>query len=352
MTPTRFLSSARWRRLRRGAYAATCLSVAGLVGCSDGPLPPEPLPPTPLPPDPPRPALRWVQETGLPVTGTLRDVWASSSADVWVAGERGTVLRYDGSSWSAMMTGTIAPLSGITGTSASDVWAAGSDLLHYANGAWSKVDWIPPKGPFSWRINDIWAASPSEAWVVSEYFDGYPNSNSSILYFDGSKWSEATFDGYNRSLRAVWGSSRSSVWIVGTEEVFQNGPTWRGGIWHYNGTAWSSVPISTVAGLSGIWGSSSSDVWAVGGAGTILHYNGSSWSQVASGTSASLRDVWGTSASNVWIVGDGGTILHYNGSSWLRMESGTARNLQGIWGTSATNVWVVGDNGTILHGVP
>lgn len=282
----------------------------------------------------------------------LHDVWASSSSDVWVAGSRGTVLRYDGSSWSAIMTGTIARFSAITGTSASDVWAGGYDLLHYANAAWVKVDWIPPKGPFTWWMNDIWAASPSEAWAVSGYFDGYPNSNSSIHHFDGTKWSEAPFSGYNRTLAGVWGSSRSSVWVVGSEEVLQNGPRWQGRIWHYNGTAWSSVPIPTSGILYGIWGSSSSDVWAVGGEGTILHYNGSSWSQVPGGTTAWLRDVWGASASNVWIVGDGGTILHYDGSSWLKMESGTNQHLQGIWGTSATNVWAVGDNGTILHGVP
>lgn len=284
----------------------------------------------------------------------LHDVWASSSSDVWVAGSAGTVLRYDGSSWSATMTGTIAPYYAITGTSASDVWAAGYELLHYANGAWSKVDWIPPNAPFTWWINDIWAASPSEAWAVSGYFDGYANSNSSIHYFDGTKWSEAPFSGQTsgRTLAGVWGSSRSSVWVVGSEEVLQNGPTWQGRIWHYNGTAWSSAPIPTSGILYGIWGSSSSDVWAVGGSGTILHYDGSSWSKVASGTTVTLRDVWGASASNVWIVGDFGTILRYDGSSWLKMESGTEQILLGIWGTSASNAWVVGDRGTILHGVP
>lgn len=352
MIPGRFLISVRWRQLRRGAYVAACLSVAALVGCGGEPLPPEPEPEPK--PGPKISVGRWVQESGVPAQGILYDVWASSASDLWVAGEGGTVLRYDGSSWLTVMTGTIAPFFAITGTSASDVWAGGYDLLHYANGVRSKVDWIPPARPFTWWINDIWAASPSEAWAVSGYFDGYPRSNSSIHYFNGTKWSEAPFSGQSsgRDLAGVWGSSRSSVWVVGSERVLQGGPPWQGKIWHYNGTAWSSVPIPQSGILYGIWGSSSSDVWAVGGDGTILHYDGSNWSKVPSGTNAWLRDVWGASASNVWIVGDGGTILRYDGRSWVKMESGTVQNLQGIWGTSASSVWVVGGGGTVLRRVP
>src|SRR5687767_11552378 len=73
MTPTRFLSSARWRRLQRGAYAATCLSVAGLVGCSEGPIQPEPE----------ITVTHWVQESGLAAPRSLFDSWGSSASTVW-----------------------------------------------------------------------------------------------------------------------------------------------------------------------------------------------------------------------------------------------------------------------------
>jgi hypothetical protein len=44
---------------------------------------------------------------------------------------------------------------------------------------------------------------------------------------------------------------------------------------------WSTVPSGTTQDLLSVWGNSASDVWAVGSdAGTILHYNGTAWSGV------------------------------------------------------------------------
>ncbi len=76
-------------------------------------------------------------------------------------------------------------------------------------------------------------------------------------------------------------------------------------------------------GLHAVWGSSSSDVFAVGTNGAIVHYNGSTWSPMSITTSHDLFGVWGSSASDVFAVWSGGTILHYDGSAWSVMKSGT-----------------------------
>jgi photosystem II stability/assembly factor-like uncharacterized protein len=69
----------------------------------------------------------------IPTKEGLNGVWGSSSSDVFVVGDGGTILHYDGSAWSAMNSGTEESFNGVWGSSSSDVFAVGSDgiILHY-----------------------------------------------------------------------------------------------------------------------------------------------------------------------------------------------------------------------------
>lgn len=156
--------------------------------------------------------------------------------------------------------------------------------------------------------------------------------------------------------RAMWGSSGSNVFTVGTDGV----------ILHYDGGHWIPMASGTdellcgVWGNSGgsvfavgnlnandVWGSSSSDVFAVGPSG-VVHYDGSDWTPM-SAPSAVLHDVWGSSGSDVFSVGEAGTILHFNGRAWTEMASDTDRMLSGLWGSSGSDVFAVGENATVVH---
>ncbi|HTK42658.1 MAG TPA: Ig-like domain-containing protein, partial [Gemmatimonadales bacterium] len=72
----------------------------------------------------------------IPPAFPLASVWGTSATDVYAVGAGGTILHYDGHSWSAMTSGTGASFSGVWGTSAGDIYAVGvlSDLAQ-ANGA-------------------------------------------------------------------------------------------------------------------------------------------------------------------------------------------------------------------------
>ena len=63
----------------------------------------------------------------------LYGVWGSSGSNVFAVGDSGTILHYDGSSWSAMSSGTSNSLSGVWGSGGSDVFAVGTagTILHY-----------------------------------------------------------------------------------------------------------------------------------------------------------------------------------------------------------------------------
>ena len=78
------------------------------------------------------------------VSGTsqsLYALWGSGATDVFAAGSRGTVLRYDGKRWTPMTSGTTRALGALWGSGSSDVYATGQSapLLHYDGKRWVVV---------------------------------------------------------------------------------------------------------------------------------------------------------------------------------------------------------------------
>ena len=72
----------------------------------------------------------------IPESGPLFGVWGTSPSDVFAVGD-GTILHYDGSSWSEMnvpeIDGVIPDFTGVWGASSSDVFAVGplGVIVHY-----------------------------------------------------------------------------------------------------------------------------------------------------------------------------------------------------------------------------
>jgi hypothetical protein len=63
----------------------------------------------------------------------IQDIWGSSATDIYASGWYGTVIHYNGSSWSALTTNINEHLWGIWGSSAADVRAVGNSgvMLRY-----------------------------------------------------------------------------------------------------------------------------------------------------------------------------------------------------------------------------
>ncbi|MBI5480726.1 MAG: hypothetical protein HY906_17845, partial [Deltaproteobacteria bacterium] len=109
-------------------------------------------------------------------------------------------------------------------------------------------------GTTQW-LSGVWGSSATDVFAVGEW--------GTILHYNGSAWSPMA-SGTTRWLYGVWGSSATDVFAVGSG----------GTILHYNGSAWSPMTSGTTQNLWGVWGSSATDVFAVGSAGTILQLSG------------------------------------------------------------------------------
>ena len=257
--------------------------------------------------------------TGMPVFAG----WSSGPGDVWIA-SLGFVWHYDGA-WSSEGVGSGAPLYGITGTSATNVFTAGSfaTIARNTGSGWETMS-LPESDVYG-----LWGSSATDVWAVAGPI---------IRHRTGGAWAwDVAPDG--ASLNAVWGSGASDVWAVGT----------LGTVAHYDGSAWSAATVDGVgAALNAVWGSSSSDVWGAGGDGTVVHWDGAAWSASTVGTGAWFG-TWGSSSADVYLVGEAGAIQRWNGTAWSPMNSGTGETLLGVWGSGPGDVYAVGGNGTVLH---
>ena len=336
-------------------------------------------------------------------TQQLRGVWASSSSSVYIVGDQGTILHYDGSTWTTMTSSTTASLCGVWGSSDLDIFAVGGDgasgtILHYDGSTWTTMTSNTTTG-----LNDVWGSAPNDVFAVG--------ASGTILHYNGSTWT--TMSSIGDVLHGVWGFSYNNVFAVGGG----------GTILHYDGSTWKTMTSNTGDVIWDVWGSDPNNVFAVTGWNNdaqILHYNGISWNSVYTKPETALFSISGTSPNNIFISGIVGgdtvnvLILHYNvngvgtasypyvtnvslvatpnagyrfvnwtGSgvtagkvanpnassttilmdgnysvqanfkalslSWSSMTSGTTVQLNGVWGSNASNVFAVGASGTILH---
>lgn len=292
----------------------------------------------------------WCFWNPLPQGNQLRGIWGAAPDDIWAVGDGGTILHYDGATWSAPVpigAATKNDLYTIYGTSAKDIWAAGANgtLIHYDGQNWSSA---PDSGARTDQaLYGIWGSGPNDYWAVGE-----PSKGALIvLHYDGKGWSVGAVMGIlpATTLYSVWGSGPTDIWAVGAQ----------GFIIHYGGTSWadaSGSPRVTNNDLRTISGTARDRIYALGLGGVALKYDGNSWTEAPmSGTIGMYRanGTW-VGANTVWVVGDNGSYTagataHLEGSTWQTPDPMTGGELNALWATSDTDVWAVANYGQIVH---
>ena len=341
------------------------------------------------------------------IPGELGAVSASSATNTWAVGDDCTAtcttltLHWNGTAWSKVASPNAGSgansLSGVYTVSATNAWAVGDYcttsacpaedtlILHWNGTAWSKVASLNPSSVVN-VLTGVSGTSGTDIWAAGYVLGPSGSDNTLILHWNGTAWSKVASPNPSKTgadlLNAVSAVSSASAWAVGSYDATATAGDNLAVQW--NGTAWSKArtpnPSPTFNSLTGVSTTSASDAWAVGIAETtasgtvlILHWNGAAWSKVKSPNpaGASLTAVSADSGTDAWAVGDycvsscGGPgavldtmTLHWNGTSWSKIKSpspsSTGRNLLfGVSATSATSAWAVGanPNGTtlILH---
>jgi hypothetical protein len=310
-------------------------------------------------------SLSWkpmLQANALIAGTSLYGIWGSGPNDVFAVG--GTILHYDGTSWSAMASGTSAVLLGVWGSSSTNVFAVGAGgggvsvppnvkvILHYDGTSWSAMTVPPGPGTFG----GLWGSSATDVFAVGTKCSQDVCSGT-IAHFDGNSWSTMSDPDdliADNNPSAVWGTGPKDVFAVGLHST----------VLHYDGVTWRIVKTGNSYALKAVWGSSGADVFAVRSINVgdqvspIFHYNGLSWSEMSAPPgsppgSQGFHGLWGSSAANVFAVGlvgvnsDASAIAHYDGKSWTTAMISAGVGLYAIWGSGPKDVFAVGTQ--VLH---
>jgi len=231
----------------------------------------------------------------------LNAIWGSSENDVFVVGDDGVILHYDGQFWRNMGSGITNDLHAIWGSSENDVFVVGDEgiILHYDGSQWSEMFDAP------FRLDEIWGNAGNDVFV---------SDNNTILHYDGEQWTtieNATIhhDGTRWTTTPQNDNAEQNV----AEEVKSNStfPEHQEGILLDN--TWRNIKNEGLAiGCQiDIFNSYPSNCYDnFNSKDVIFHYDGNQWVPVASGVN-SLHDITGVD-NEAFIVGSNGTILHYD----------------------------------------
>jgi photosystem II stability/assembly factor-like uncharacterized protein len=322
----------------------------------------------------------WAEEA-LGVNQTLRDVWGSDAANVFVAGDRGLILQTSdgGRSWRALATGVGADLHAVWGLDRERVFVAGAGgtVLATVNGGreWTRAK----RTPTTATLRGIWG-NGRDVWVAGD----------TILHSadGGRSWQSRATGGTRIVAHGVWGRGREvmlagSAGGAGVVLRSTDGASWVGQsfpqvplvsalagdaaslyaaagtvILHHGrrplpGRAWTRIAVAEGVGLNRMWGTAD-DLYVVGDRGFIGRSTdrGRTWTKLESNATEDLSGVWGSGPADVYVVGKGGLVLHSTdrGKTWTRGSVGTRDDLNAVWGASADDVYAVGA-GAALGGV-
>ncbi|MBI2868234.1 MAG: hypothetical protein HYX96_00205 [Chloroflexi bacterium] len=266
----------------------------------------------------------------------LNGVWGSSARDVFAVGDGGTILRYDGTSWSAMTSGTSSPLTGIWGSGRNSIFAVGGSgtILRYDGSSWQGM----ASGTDAY-LRDVWGTSARDVFAVG--------SGGTILHYDGTSWTSMA-GGTGGDIGTVWGSSPSNV--LATANLPMNLCI----SLHYDGSTWEArnpwsgdgEGFTPYMATADIWGTSARDFFVAGWLG-IAHYRNGRWNRDPGSGLPNMMAVWGNSRRDVFAAGFNGAVAHYDGA-WSPLAGVTSVDLRAVW-SSRSEVFAVGEEGTIVR---
>ena len=338
----------------------------------------------------------------------LTAVWSWSKNGAIAVGERGTIMRFDGTAWTAVsQPATTGDLRGVWSTAAAaDPKQAAAIALRARDnddqpqprtvdltaGNGMTLGWGLPKqrpasaaaGAETWLFGDCEALRARDrAWVT--YFPASCDPHAptrTIFGIGGDLWSTGGAYGplhwsgqswtsirsASGSSTDLWAANSDDVWFIGGRDVV-----------HWDGKGLGPRPavpgLAATDALGSIWGSDAKDVWvAAHGRGSVkvARWDGEQWvdsatfrfdlprryfpteswaasnlwpARFAQSESVTL---WGTAADDVWLAGPNGIVIHYDGRRWLRVPTPTRHPLFGLGGTR-DRVYAVGSSGTILQ---
>ncbi|MSQ84350.1 MAG: hypothetical protein EXR77_15935 [Myxococcales bacterium] len=314
----------------------------------------------------------------LQYSANLNGVWGATSDDVWIVGDKGMILHWNGKVLVARASGTSTDLYAAGGTGSDDVWFVGADgiALHW-NGL-SLVDqsptdtkvplravaaaagivyvagdngtvylrdatgWKLQSSKASFNLYGIAAAGIGQVWAVGE--------QGQAVKLAGGSWSVTSLPKANKTLRSVATAPSGKLFAVGDASYLAgtNAGTWE--------VTLANDPENR--DLLGVWASADNQAWAIGKKGALLHLVGKKWQlDQISGTYMKLKDfsaIWGPAnklaGTDAFAVGPEGAGVRYDAATdkWMDFRAETTADLRQVVTMADGSVVACGTQGAVV----
>ncbi|HZO16814.1 MAG TPA: hypothetical protein VFB62_26235 [Polyangiaceae bacterium] len=273
------------------------------------------------------------------LSGALLSVWGTSENDVWTVGgdaRDGTgpnVFHYDGSSWEQKMTGIAqGNLWWVYGFAGGPIYMGGEGglILRYEGGTFTQMT-----TPDTRTVFGIWGATPEDMWAVG----GQLGDTAGFAWrLSGDSWvpepSLPAADVADAAIWKVFGTATDDAWLVGS----------KGRGFHWDGTALTAGNTGAMASIFTVHANAQRYA-AVGGlaSGFILENDGSGWA-LASDSPNGMTGVCLAADDTGYAVGVFGTVYAREAGAWHSVDHGLSvqEDLHGVWLDPAGGVWAVG----------
>jgi hypothetical protein len=271
----------------------------------------------------------------IPSQTAINSLW-KVGADMWLAGERGYIAKYDGTTVTlkqAPSATTLDSLYGVFASSATDVYAAGVNRIVHDTGA---NTWPTEYSNADYFYQSMWGTSTgSDVFAV-----GYAQSgNTYVISHKASAWSNESIAGISvsgMSLSAVWGfdTSPATVTAVGyPSRVLRRNSS--NGSWNTEQYEVAAVPSID---LHGVWGRSPNELFVVGGVGEIGYFDGTWW-RLLTGITTPLTGIDGT-ATDAYAIG-GDNVYRDTHASWSLPVPNVGNSAVAVWTTAGNKTYLL-----------
>lgn len=304
--------------------------------------------------------LSWQAATGLTreaVVGRsgqdLHGVFALSPSNAVAVGNRGTVVRLNGGTWTESNVG-LAALYGVWGVDDANIWLVGQGgtIMRPLPGDTSR--WTTDEKSTDSDLRAVYGFSAADVWAVGR--------GGTILHRAGTSWADVSPQLTTKTLYGIWGVSADDLWAVGGDAdsgsviLHRSASGWV----EVKPTAYNSILLNT--GLNGIAGYDASSIWAVGAAGETLRWDGLTWRSDYEGLGA-WRGVGSTTGGTIraWAVGEAGEMKRFDGAGWSAVDAAaaadnvaalpnaTSHDIIALDAVSPTSVWALDSSARLIH---
>jgi hypothetical protein len=248
------------------------------------------------------------------ISGTGPDnIWITTGDELYFA-DRDTVHPFD-DGWRALVAAageTEVVLTDVHAASHADLWVLGRTfVLQRLPRSWRvfrRADVIPPEVTsafprFSFTFHALWVNGPNDVWIGGGTdYEGSTMDPSLLVHWDGTAWTRVPVALW--LVDDIWAASPDDVWVVNAGIQATSGMPL---MFHYDGTTMNKVSVDGLSHptlLSNLWGRSTADVWAGGQA--VAHWDGIAWRRITDVPAALTPPILVTGdATSVWLVGSG-----------------------------------------------